>query len=164
MLAACGWAGFEAHLTVTPSARSRRRARFTIGPVIERPPGHTPPPSVAASPPHRDRKAIDVNLLDSQQAVLRVTGFDKEGNPVDPTALGALTWTSSDPSVLTLTDNGDGTQTAVTTGVLGDAQVTVTDDVNGDGTGEFTGSLAFVVTAGPVAEITVTAGVPTDRP
>lgn len=103
-----------------------------------------------------------MQLLDSQQVVLSLAAEDKEGNQVP--VPGTLAWSVSDESIATLEDNGDGTQTLVTTGTLGTVAVSVTDDVDGDGTGDFAGSLAVDVVAGPVNEIVVSAGEPTDRP
>lgn len=102
-----------------------------------------------------------MNLIDNQQVVLSAQATDDQGNAVpNPGVLSAV---SSDESVITVTDNGDGTFTAVTTGVLGAATVTVSDDVDADGFGDFVGSLAFDVVAGNVAAIAVTAGTPTTR-
>lgn len=102
-----------------------------------------------------------MQLLDSQQVLLSVAGKDRAGNEVP--VPGALVWSVSDPAIAGLLDNGDGTQTLVTTGVLGTVTVTVSDDVEGDGNVDFQGSLAVDVVAGPVAEIVLSAAEPTDR-
>lgn len=102
-----------------------------------------------------------MQLLDSQEVILSVSGKDKAGNPV--AIPGQLVWTVSDENIASLTDNGDGTQTLATTGELGSVVVTVSDDVEGDGTPDFQGSLAVDVVAGPVTEIEVAASEPTDR-
>jgi hypothetical protein len=101
-------------------------------------------------------------LLDSQQAVLSVSGLDAVGNPVSVPSTG-LSFSVDDESILTLTDNGDGTALVVTTGTLGTATVTVNDDPDGDGTVNFQGSLAIDVVSGEVTEISVALGEPTSR-
>ena len=137
---------------------------WTIGPVTEKTHENTPQrASIPATRLHIEG-ITTVQLLATQQVQLSISGADKYGNPVDIT--GDTTWESSDITILTVenvaTDNTS--CTAVTTGQVGTASVTVTNDVNKDGTGDFIGSLAFDVVAGPMAEIEVTAGTPTDKP
>lgn len=103
-----------------------------------------------------------MNLIDNQQVVLSVTGVDDQGQPTED--LGTLSASSSDESVVTVTDNGDNTFTAVTTGALGSATVTIATDVDGDALPDFNGSIAFDVFPGTVAALNVTAGEPTTRP
>jgi hypothetical protein len=103
-----------------------------------------------------------MQLQDDQQVTLSVAGSDAAGNPVDLGSVG-LSFAVDDDTILTLTDNGDGTALVVTTGALGTATVTVSDDPDGDGTANFQGSLAIDVVTGTVAEIAVTAGEPTSR-
>ena len=105
-----------------------------------------------------------MQLLATQQVQLSISGADKYGNPVEIT--GDTTWESSDVNIITIANVApdNSSATAVTTGQVGTAAVTVTNDVNKDGTGDFIGSLAFDVVAGPMAEIEVTAGTPTDKP
>jgi hypothetical protein len=103
-----------------------------------------------------------MQLLDSQQVTLSVSGVDAAGNPV-PIQPTGLSFSVDDPAILNLTDNGDGTALVVTTGTLGTATVTVNDDPDGDGTVNFQGSLAIDVVTGDVTEIVVSAGEPTSR-
>lgn len=104
-----------------------------------------------------------MNLRDDQQVSLSVTFTDQVGNPVSPEQVGTLTFSVDDESILIVTDNGDGTALAVTTGTLGTATVTVQNDFDDDGTADFQGSLAFDVVAGDVFAINVAAGEPTSR-
>lgn len=133
---------------------------WKIGPVTDKTLGNTP----QSSSSEQSEGKITVQLLATQQVELTISGADKYGNPVDIT--GDVLWESSDTSVLTIenvaADNSSAT--AVTTGQVGTASVTVTNDVDRDGTGDFMGSLAIDVVAGPIAEIEVTAGEPTDKP
>jgi len=137
---------------------------WTIGPVTEKTHENTPQrASIPATRLHIEG-ITTVQLLATQQVQLSISGADKYGNPVDIT--GDTTWESSDTTILTVENvAADNTScTAVTTGQVGTASVTVTNDVNKDGTGDFIGSLAFDVVAGPMAEIEVTAATPTDKP
>jgi hypothetical protein len=90
----------------------------------------------------------DLVLTADQQARLSASGVDSDGNPVDLT--GSLAYACDNDTVLTLTDNGDGTALIVTTGPTGSALVTAT----GDGV---IGSLAVDVVAGDVASIAISA-------
>ena len=137
---------------------------WTIGPVTEKTHENTPQrASIPATRLHIEG-ITTVQLLATQQVQLSISGADKYGNPVDIT--GDTTWESSDTTILTVENvAADNTScTAVTTGQVGTASVTVTNDVNKDGTGDFIGSLAIDVVAGPMAEIEVSAGTPTDKP
>jgi hypothetical protein len=103
-----------------------------------------------------------MQLLDSQQVTLSVSGQDAAGNAV-PIGSGVLSFVVDDDTILTVTDNGDGTALAVTTGVLGTATITVSDDTDGDAEPNFLGSLAVDVVAGDVTEIVINTGEPTSR-
>jgi hypothetical protein len=137
---------------------------WTIGPVTDKP---FETLVIKASPPTTVFHAegiTTVQLLATQQVQLSISGADKYGNPVEIT--GDTTWESSDVNIITIANVApdNSSATAVTTGQVGTAAVTVTNDVNKDGTGDFIGSLAFDVVAGPMADIEVTAGTPTDKP
>lgn len=100
-----------------------------------------------------------MQLLDSQQVTLSVTGKDKAGlqAALDP---ASLEWSVSDEAVATLTSNTDGTALLVAE-ELGSVVVTV-DYKGADGT-DFKGSLAVDVVGGPVTEIDVVADAPVDK-
>lgn len=103
-------------------------------------------------------------LQDHQQAVVRPRFLDAARNEVPAPGGDVLSWRSSDETILTVQDNGDGSATVVTTGTLGTASVTLSDDETGDGQPEFIGSLAIDVVTGPVTAIELVAGEPTERP
>jgi hypothetical protein len=102
-----------------------------------------------------------MQLQDDQQVTLSVSATDDAGNVV--VDAGTLSFSVDDDTILTLTDNGDGTALVVTTGAVGTATVTVTDDEDADGNPDFQGSLAIDVVTGAVAEISITAGTPSSR-
>jgi len=104
-----------------------------------------------------------MQLTADQQVELSITGEDQHGNPVDIT--GDVVWLSSDESIIVVEANSgdDKVATAAAVGPVGTASVTVTNDADRDGTGDFMGSLAIDVVAGQIAEITIAAGEPTDR-
>jgi hypothetical protein len=138
--------------------RHRPRVRWIIGPVTDR----TTPSNIQRARSHRKR--VDMILQDHQQVTLTATFVDAAGNSAEAPAQGTLAWVSSDPAVLVVTDNGDGSALVATTGTLGTASVTLSDDLDGDGVSEFVGSLAFDVVTGPVTGINLVAGDPTERP
>jgi hypothetical protein len=96
-----------------------------------------------------------ITITDSQKFALGpVAGVDKKGNP---TPLGgSVTFKSSDDTLLTVTDAGDGTATAAAVGPLGNAQVTVTDTVD-------TAVVDVSIIAGAEAGLSVGLGAPTEQ-
>jgi hypothetical protein len=138
--------------------------RWRIGPV--QPKTFIPVPLFRRGTPRTPatgNEDITVQLTADQQVDLSITGQDRYGNPVDIS--GDTAWLSSDESIISVTPGADSSHaTAVAVGPTGTASVTVTNDVNQDGTGDFQGSLAIDVVAGDIAEIEVQAGTPTDKP
>jgi hypothetical protein len=124
---------------------------WRIGPVTRQ---QTPPTAGTAttvSPPtERTTPMADLVLTADDQARLAASGQDADGNPV--ALAGQLTYAVDNTSVLTLTDNGDGTALIVTTGPTGSALVTASAD-------NAIGSLAVDVVAGDVASIQISATV-----
>ena len=102
-----------------------------------------------------------MQLTADQQVDLSISGQDKYGNSVDVT--GDTTWSSSDESVVSVTMDDPSHATAVAVGPVGSAAVTVTNDVNQDGSGDFIGSISIDVVAGQMADIVITAGEPTNK-
>jgi len=159
--------GFDVSVRFRPhAARPRYSAVWTVGPV-------SPRVIVATKKkPRRTHKRrgmsnrkedLRMNLKADQKVSLAVSFKDRAGNVLSPEAVGSLTFTSSDESLVTLTDNGDGTAVATTTGALGEAVVTASNDFDEDGTSDFSGSLAISVVAGDVFEIALAAGTPVSR-
>jgi len=102
-------------------------------------------------------------LTDLQQVDLSVAFTDAAGNPAPVD--GAPVWSSSDETVLTVTASADGmTATAVTTGKLGQAQISVTGDADlGAGTTSVAGTLDVTVQASAAVAANIGAGTPTDK-
>ena len=151
--------GFDVwtHTEVVPKPPPLR-LRWLIGPV--RPKTFQPPPGVPGTPARESE--ITVQLTADQQVDLSITGQDSYGNPVDIT--GDTVWTSSDESIVSVTTADPSHATAVAVGPVGSAAVTVSNDVNQDGTGDYLGTLAISVVAGVMAEIAIEAGEPTAKP
>jgi hypothetical protein len=131
---------------------------WRIGPVAEK--------SIKTSS-SRSRRArffgseVEVQLTADQQVELSISGEDTYGNKVEIT--GNTEWSSSDDSIVQVTQSGPDQATAVAVGPVGTASVTVTNDVDSDGSGDFIGSISINVVAGRMAEIEVAAGEPTDK-
>lgn len=138
-----------------------RPIRLTIGVPQERT-ADAQPTGIVHRGAGKVEVTMGVQLQDNQEVDLSADIRDAAGNP---TKAASLSWASSDESVLTLRTGDDPAQvTAVSTGSLGVATVTVSDDEDGDpSTAEFLGSLSFEIVSGPVAQISVSAGTPRDK-
>lgn len=142
--------------------------RWTVGPIstkLDPAPMTgvvTPPPG--SVPPITKPKEFTVQLTADQQVSLSISGEDRYGNPVDIT--GDTVWTSSDPSIVTVTQApfNPAAASAQAVGPIGTAAITVTNDYDADGTPDFQGSIAISVVAGLIAEIGITEGSVTDKP
>lgn len=153
------------HVEVTPKLPPSERLRWRIGPVqtkLAAPP--LPSPGSASRAASAAESEITVQLTADQQVALSISGEDKYDNPVDIS--GETVWSSSDESIVqVVADPADSAKaTAIAVGPVGTAAVTVSNDVNQDGTGDFQGSLAIDVVAGEIAEIVITEGEITDKP
>ena len=95
-----------------------------------------------------------MDLQADKKVALSVEFTDEVGNPVPAPAGETIAYTVDDPSIINLTDNGDGTASAAATGALGTANVHV------DATGPLsaTGDLQIVVVAGDAERVAVVAG------
>lgn len=133
--------------------------RWRVGPVTEK--LLQPVPGPPGRPP-TGREDILMQLTADQQVELSITGEDAYGNPV--TIAGDTQWKSSDTSIVTVTVHDPSHATAVAVGPVGSAAVTVSNDVNQDGTGDYIGSLAIDVVAGVMTEIAIVAGTPENKP
>lgn len=103
-----------------------------------------------------------MDLQADKKVALSVGYTDEVGNPADAPADALVTYTVDDPSIIALTDNGDGTAEAAATGVLGTANVHVEAAFTGDGGAPVTvsGDLQLVVVAGLAERVTIVAGAP----
>lgn len=118
---------------------------------------HAPPRSTTTG-----NETIIMQLTADQQVDLSISGEDKYDNKVDIS--GTVVWLSSDEQIVHVTQHDNSHATASAVGPIGSAAVTVTNDLDADGEGDFIGSIAIDVVAGEMAEIVVTAGTPTDKP
>jgi hypothetical protein len=100
-----------------------------------------------------------MDLQADMQVPLSVQFTDEVGNPVGAPSGTAVAYTVDDPSLINLTDNGDGTATAAAVGPLGTANVHV--EVTWEGK-TLTGDLQIVVVAGLAERVSVVAGEPTE--
>lgn len=122
----------------------------------------TPDDRVVKSPPYaRTPKGVDLvmDLQADMQVPLSVQFTDEVGNPVAAPSGTAVAYTVDDPSLINLTDNGDGTATAAAVGPLGTANVHVEVTWNGR---TLTGDLQIVVVAGLAERVDIVAGEPTE--
>lgn len=102
-----------------------------------------------------------MDLLADKKVPLSVGYTDEVGNPVTTPPTGTtVVWTVDDPSVINLTDNGDGTAEAAATGLLGDA--TVHMEITGLGAVPVTGDLLIVVVPGLAERANIVAGEPVE--
>jgi len=99
-----------------------------------------------------------MDLQADKKVALSVQYTDEVGNPVPAPPAGAVvTYTVDDPTIINLTDNGDGTAVAAATGTLGNATVHV-EAV--DGATTVTGDLLISVVAGDAQRVEIVAGAP----
>lgn len=119
--------------------------------VIKPPPYSTP----------TGRIDLTMDLQADKKVALSLGFIDEVTNPV-PAPDGATTvYTVDDPTVIALTDNGDGSGEAAATGTLGTANIhseTTWTDADGDHTA--TGDLQLVVVAGDAERVTIVTGTP----
>lgn len=109
--------------------------------------------------------ATTLQLTDVQEVVLSIGPKDSQGNAAPLS--GTPTWASSDDTVLTVAAATDGmSATAVTTGKLGTATVTVTaqGDLTGAGADTVTDTVTVTVVGSEASSLNVAAGTPTARP
>lgn len=138
--------------------RKNFRTIWKIGAVTDTVPADrfVKPPPYAQTTGRRD--AI-MDLMADKQVALSLGFTDEVGNPVPSPEGATATFTVDDPTLINLTDNGDGSAVAAAVGNLGTATVHVVSDLNGQ---TVEGDLAIVVVAGLAERVTITAGEPTE--
>jgi hypothetical protein len=100
-----------------------------------------------------------VDLQADKKVALSLQYTDEVGNAVPAPVDAVAVYTVDDPSIINLTDNGDGTAEAAATGTLGTANVHV--EASSVSTGlSLTGDLQLVVVAGLAERIAIVAGAP----
>lgn len=100
-----------------------------------------------------------MDLAADQQVTLSGEFTDEVGNPVATPADTTVVYTVDDPTIINLTDNGDGTAVAAATGTLGTANVHAEATWNGN---TVSGDLQIVVVAGLAERFNIVAGEPTE--
>lgn len=138
------------------------RKRHTIVFHLGAPRGTTPADRVIHGVAHASTGKVDV-LMDLQvdkQVALSIVWKDELGNVVPGPTGATVVYTVDDPTVINLTDNGDGTGNAAAVGVLGNAVVHAEVTLL-DGTVK-TGDLLISVVAGDAERFEIVAGPPTE--
>ena len=94
---------------------------------------------------------------DKKVALLAPTFTDELDNPVPTPAGATFVYTVDDPTIIALTDNGDGTGEAAAVGPLGTANLHLEATFNGS---IATGDLQIVVVAGLAERVAINVGPP----
>lgn len=137
----------------------RLQLRFHVG----TPRDTSPDDRVVKGPPYATTPVkVDfvMDLMADQQVPLSVEYTDEIGNPVPTPAGATVVYTVDDPTIINLTDNGDGTAVAAAVGALGTANVHVEATLTGGAI--LTGDLQIVVVAGLAERLSVVAGPPSE--
>jgi hypothetical protein len=119
-------------------------------------------PTIKRIPQHFGGPTVAFQLRDDQQVTLTAEALDAEGNPANV----STAWSSSDDTVVSITDNGDGSALAVASpGAAGLGSSTVTVDVTDASDGDVhTGTFDIEVVAGDAVTVNVVAGTPEAKP
>jgi hypothetical protein len=103
---------------------------------------------------------VRMDLQADKKVALSVGYTDEVGNPAPAPEGAVATYTVDDPTIINLTDNGDGTASAAAVGPLGTANVHLSvefDDEDGVAH-EVTGDLQLVVVAGDAERVEIVPG------
>ena len=109
------------------------------------------------------RRITMLQLTNTQQCPIAVSGVDKKGNPAE---LDSVVFTSSDPSVATVdADPSDPNKALIKAVAAGTAQINVSADADlGDGVNTLTGTLDLTVVAGQAVGFVINTGTPEEQP
>ena len=103
-----------------------------------------------------------ITITASQFFTAAVAAVDARGNPA--TLDGPPTWVVSDPALLALTVEADGSARVAAVGPTGNAQLTVSADADlGEGTRTLSGLLDVTVAPGEAVALTITPSVPQEQ-
>jgi uncharacterized protein YjdB len=102
-------------------------------------------------------------LTDTQKVSCTIAPLNAKGNPAPVD--GVPEWSSSNPSVATVTPAADGLSAVVTAVGIGVAQISVVADADMDAgeTRELTGTLDIDVRASEAVTLSITAGAPEEQ-
>jgi hypothetical protein len=114
-------------------------------------------PPAQPTPPRKVDVIMDLQA--DKKVALSVEFTDEVGNAVPAPTDAVVVYTVDDPSIIALTDNGDGTAEAAATGTLGTANVHVEASSVLSGL-TVTGDLQIVVVAGLAERVNIVAGAP----
>jgi hypothetical protein len=111
---------------------------------------------IQGPPYHQSTGRIDfvMDLPADKKVTLTGTYTDEVGNPTETPVGAAVTYTVDDPTIINLTDNGDGTAVAAATGTLGTA------NIHAEATPGGTADLQIVVVPGDAERFAIVAGEP----
>lgn len=148
----------DVKLDITMRVPGLRRygVRWHIGPTVD----SNPEDRIVKPPPYgpTPRKVdLTMDLMADKKVTLSVEWTDEVGNPVATPDGATAAYTVDDPTVINLTDNGDGTAVAAATGTLGTANVHGEFSANGQ---TVTGDLQIVVVTGLAERANIVAGAP----
>jgi len=135
-----------------------RRLNFIwhIGPALDVTPADLES-TVDGSHTSNERIDLVMDLQADKKVTLSASYTDEVGNPTTAPADATVTYTVDDTSIITLTDNGDGSAVAAATGTLGQATVHGEASFGGQ---TVTGDLLIVVVPGLAERFTIVAGEP----
>lgn len=138
--------------------KGRRHLRIRVHAGVPR--DSTAADRVVKGPPyatHINKEGPIMDLMADKKIALSLGWTDEVGNPVATPDDATATYTVDDPTIINLTDNGDGTAEAAATGTLGAATVHVEGTSGGK---TLSGDLALNVVAGLAERIDIVAGDP----
>lgn len=142
-------------LNLRVKGQVRRRVHIRVGV----PTDTTPADRVVKGPPYTSgticERTTIMDLQADKKVALSVGWSDEVGNPTDAPADATLTFTVDDPTIVAVTDNGDGTASAAAVGPLGSAFVHV-EATSGGRT--VSGDLGITVVAGDAERVEIVAG------
>jgi len=150
----------DAELVLELRSRCCQRRGFVLRASVPRP--TSPGDRVVKGPPYNTptgKVDLIMDLAADMQVTLSGQWTDEVGNPVAAPADATVVYTVDDPTIINLTDNGDGTAVAAAVGVLGTANVHAEATSAGQ---TLTGDLQIVVVAGLGERFTIVAGEPTE--
>ena len=99
----------DVELSLELLIKARQRRRFVLRASVPRP--TTPEDRVVKGPPyhqHTGKVDLIMDLAADMQVTLSGAWTDEVGNPVDAPADASVVYTVDDPTIINLTDNGDG--------------------------------------------------------